>query len=57
MYETYNRRTKVKLDFGFDIKKCFIADLSENKQKELKLTNGSVNIEVKPFEIVTIFAE
>ena len=29
----------------------------ENKQKEIKLINGGLEIEIKPFEIVTILAE
>ena len=57
MYETYNRRTKARLDFGFDVKRCFVTDLCENKQKEINLINGGLEIEIKPFEIVTILAE
>ena len=57
MYETYNRRTKARLDFGFNVKRCFVTDLCENKQKEIKLINGGLEIEIKPFEIVTILAE
>lgn len=57
MYETFNRRARVKLDFGFDISRCSLIDLSENKLREIKLDNGAAYIDVKPFEIVSILAE
>lgn len=57
MYETYNRRTNARVEFGFDVKKCYIADMSENILKELKVNKNSVELEVKPFEIVTLMVE
>lgn len=57
MYETYNRRATVRLEFGFDVKQCHITDLSENKLKEVKVKDGVAEIEVKPFEIVTLLTE
>lgn len=57
LYETYNRRTKVQLKLGFEVKECSIADIMENKQKRLKIKDGVIDLEVKPFEIVTLIAE
>ena len=57
MYEAFNRRTRVRLDFGFDVSRCSLIDLSENELKEIKLDKGGVYIDIKPFEIVSILAE
>ena len=57
MYEAHNKRSKVKLDFGFDVKCCYSADLNENRLKEIAVKNNSVQLEIKPFEIVTVLAE
>ena len=57
MYEAFNRRTRMKLDFGFDISRCTLIDLSENKLREIKLDNKTAYIDIKPFEIVSILAE
>ncbi len=55
-YEAYNKRTNVKLDLGFDIKRAYICDLLENDLEELEIKNNSVQFTAKPFEIVTIKA-
>lgn len=57
MYEAHNKRSKVKFDFGFDVKCCYSADLNENRLKEIAVKNNSVQLEIKPFEIVTVLAE
>lgn len=57
MYETYNRRENIRLDFGFDVKACWLADLNENKCKTLQIKNNAVELDIKPFEIVTIMLE
>ena len=54
MYETYNRRTKTNIAFGFEVQSCYISDLNENPIRELKIKNNSVELEIKPFEIVTL---
>ena len=55
-YEAYNKRTSVKLDFGFDVTKAYVCDLLENNIEELEVKNNSVEFVAKPFEIVTIKA-
>lgn len=54
MYEAYNRRTKLRLDFGFEVKSCSLADMSENPHKDIKVKDNAIALEIKPFEIVTI---
>ena len=55
-YESYNKRTNVKLDFGYDVKKAYICDLLENNIEEIEVKNNSVEFTAKPFEIITIKA-
>lgn len=54
MYETYNKRTNVKISFGFDVKEVNLTDLMENKVKKLAAKDNTVSLTVKPFEIVTL---
>ena len=55
-YESYNKRTNVKLDFGYDVKKAYICDLLENNIEEIEVKDNSVEFTAKPFEIITIKA-
>lgn len=56
-YEAYDRRTTVKLDFGFEIKKAYICDLLENNLEEVQVQGNSVSVPVRNFEIVTLKVE
>lgn len=53
-YESYNKRTKVTLKFGFDVKEAAICDLLENDVENLAVKDNSVSFTAKPFEIITI---
>lgn len=53
-YESYNKRTRVTLKFGFDAKKATICDLLENDVENLEVKDNSVSFTAKPFEIITI---
>ncbi len=53
-YESYNKRTNVKLDFGFEVKKAYICDLLENNLEELEIKDNSIEFTAKPFEIITV---
>ena len=53
-YESYNKRTKVTLNAGFDVKKAYICDLLENELEELEVKENKVTFTAKPFEIVTV---
>lgn len=53
-YESFNKRTKVKLTFGFDISEAAVCDLMENEEAPLPVTENSVEFEAKPFEIITV---
>ncbi len=57
MYEAEGTRTKFRLDFGFDVSKCYITDLPENKLDEVTVTDNTLELEIKPFEIITLLVE
>lgn len=56
-YEAYDRRTTVKLDFGFDVKKAYLCDLMENNLEEVPVEGNSVTVPAHNFEIVTLKIE
>ena len=57
LYETYNRRSKATINFGFDVQKVALSDLCENKIKDVKVKGNSVTLDVNPFEIVTLIVK
>ncbi len=54
MYEATNRRTNCVLSFGFAVKDVWKADLMENEQEKLRVRENKMNLQVNPFEIVTL---
>ena len=52
--EYYNKRTTANVKFGFDIKKAYLCDMLENNIEELNVTDNTVTLDFKPFEINTI---
>ncbi len=58
LYEYCNRRCKAKITFGFDVKKAFLCDMLENEIQNLKISDSNtVEIEIKPYEIITLCVE
>lgn len=55
--EYYNKRTTANVKFGFDIKKAYLCDMLENNIEELNVTDNTVTVDFKPFEINTIKIE
>ena len=53
-YEAYNGKSKVKLDFGFGVKKVYLCDLMENNLSEVETDGRSAEFDVGNFEIVTL---
>ena len=53
-YETYNKRTSVELDFGFEVKSAKLCDMMENEIGEVELEGNKVRFIAKPFEIITL---
>ena len=54
MYEAKNMREKATLTFGFPVAEVYECDLEENPIRALPVKNGTVRLEVKPFEILTL---
>jgi len=54
MYEAKNFRGTATVKFGFDVKEVYLADIMENKLTKLSVTDNSVTINYKPFEIITL---
>ena len=57
LYETKNSRGKATIKLGFDATSAYLGNLCEKKQKELKIKNGCVTIDYKPFEIITLIVK
>ncbi len=57
LYESQNISGKLNITFGTDIKKAYICDMLENKEEEIEVNNGKININVKNFEIITLMLE
>ena len=54
LYDAYNTREKVKVSFGFDVAKVESASILEEAEEEIPVTDNTVTLSVKPFEIVTL---
>lgn len=57
LYESANKRQKVKINFGFEIKRAALCNLMETETEELCVRDNSVICKLKPFEIITLKVE
>ncbi|MBO5286540.1 MAG: alpha-mannosidase [Clostridia bacterium] len=57
LYETKNSHVRTTVKLGFDISEAYLGNLSEKKQRALKIKSNSVTFDVKPFEIVTLIVK
>ncbi len=57
LYEGFGQRTKVRLTLGFEAEHVFMASMMEDKQEEIPVAGGVIELEIKPYEIVTLMAE
>ncbi len=53
-YEPYRTRGTEILKVGVKAKKAYLCDMLENELEELKIENGQIKVDFKPFEIITI---
>ncbi len=53
-YDAFGINTDLTLDFGFEFKEAYLADMSENSLEKLCVRDNKVSLKVKPFEIVTL---
>ena len=55
LYESQNANVSFKLDTAFNFEHAFIVDLMEENATEVTaVSTRSINLEIKPFEILTI---
>ncbi|MBR3965611.1 MAG: alpha-mannosidase [Clostridia bacterium] len=54
LFDTFNRKSKAKINTGFDFKEVYICDLMENCEKKLEACGRNVTVPVGNFEIVTL---
>ncbi len=54
LYEAHNCRGTVNLKTCLPVRSAHLCDLMEKDQDELEIKAGSVHLDIKPFEIVTI---
>ncbi|MDD2972619.1 MAG: alpha-mannosidase [Lachnospiraceae bacterium] len=53
LYETYNRRSDVKMIFGRPVRKAVICNMLEEEEQELCPIENSVAFSIRPYEIKT----
>ncbi len=53
-YETWNKKTDVTFNFGSEVKKAVECNLLEENETELVVTDNTVSLTFKPFEIKSI---
>ncbi len=53
-YETWNKSTQCTLTFPETLKKAYITNLLENKDEELPVADGKVELSYRPFEIKSL---
>ncbi len=54
LYEAYDQKTRVKIRPAFDYSAVYLCDLLENNIRELQASDGSVELNVTNFEIITL---
>jgi len=57
MYECHNTRGSTELTCARGIRRAHLADLNEKPIAELDVVDGAVNVDFKPFEILTVLLE
>ena len=57
MYECYGARTQATLRLGVPARRAYLTDLMENVEREVPVVDGSVTLEFKPYEILTVMLE
>jgi len=54
LYEAAGARGAVTLTTTLPVEKAWLADLMENELEKVALKNGKLQLDLKPFEIVTL---
>jgi len=54
MYESENAYTKTKLTVNIAFEKAYICNLLEETEGEAAVTGNSIDVVLKPYEVVTV---
>lgn len=54
LYDTFDRKCAVRLNFGFDFEEAYICDMLENDEEKISNGGNFVDVNVSNFEIVTL---
>lgn len=54
LYESENALTKTKLKVDTGYHRAFVCNLLEEEEEELELLNNELNLEIRPYEVVTV---
>ena len=57
LFDCFNKKGKVTLKCGFDVKRVYLCDLLENKEAELKCDGQNLSLDMSNYEIVTLMFE
>lgn len=57
LYEGYKENKQIKLTFAKNLKECYICDLLENKIQKLEVNDNTVSLNIKPFELLTLWVK
>lgn len=53
-YDAFGITSDAELEFGFNIREAYIANMQENVVEKINAENNKIAVKVKPFEIVTL---
>ena len=56
-YESKGEKKEVKISFTFPVKRCWICNLLEKREKELKVEDSCVSFPCNGFEIISLYLE
>ena len=54
VYETYNKKSRVKLALGFDFQEAYLCDMLENNLTKLDKDGNGVKFDIANYEIITL---
>jgi alpha-mannosidase len=57
LYETHGVRGTGIIETTLPLKKAWIGNMLEEKQREIAFDNGRISLEFKPFQVITVIFE
>lgn len=57
LYEGFKENKQIQLTFASNFKECYVCDLLENKFTKLQINDNKVTLNIKPFELITLWVK